>query len=225
MQRLCRMNGAYAGTSFAVKCMAKEQPFRVLLGALSLGICVFGYSLRVLERPASAFSSQDLSVYSNSFWCIIATMTTVGYGDYYPSSSFGRLLVFVACIYGVTVVSLMVVSSSNFAETDRSENRTLLVIKRLEFKEGLRTTAAGVIGAAVRYWQMKRRGGCTARALGIQLGRIRRGVNEFQRLKLYRRNLYSFDSFEDRVEQQLALITRNQGLLLDKINALQHAID
>jgi len=43
-------------------------------------------------------------------WVIIITMTTVGYGDGYPSTHLGRLIAAVACLIGMLFVSLVVVA-------------------------------------------------------------------------------------------------------------------
>ena len=43
-------------------------------------------------------------------------MTTVGYGDMYPVTIFGRAFGFIVCMWGVLVISLMVVTLSNMLE-------------------------------------------------------------------------------------------------------------
>jgi hypothetical protein len=40
-------------------------------------------------------------------------MTTVGYGDYFPKTILGRCTIFVTSIWGVFIVSLMVVALTN----------------------------------------------------------------------------------------------------------------
>ena len=40
---------------------------------------------------------------------LIITMTTVGYGDFYPSTIPGRGLAIIACVIGITLVSILVV--------------------------------------------------------------------------------------------------------------------
>lgn len=44
----------------------------------------------------------------NSWWCMILTMTTVGYGDIFPITPMGRVFTIVACIIGVFVISLII---------------------------------------------------------------------------------------------------------------------
>ena len=64
----------------------------------------------------------DFGYYWNCIWCIIITMTTVGYGnifyvkftgDYFPASLPGRVIMFITSIWGVFIVSMMVVALTN----------------------------------------------------------------------------------------------------------------
>jgi len=62
------------------------------------GVLAFGFCLRIFERPLSIYSGMDFSEYENAFWCVIVTMTTVGFGDLYPVTIPGRFVGFVACL-------------------------------------------------------------------------------------------------------------------------------
>ena len=66
------------------------------------------------------------------------TMTTVGYGDLFPITPLGRLIGFLACIFGVMVVSLSVVTLSTSLELTASEAKTLVLMNRLDYKEELK---------------------------------------------------------------------------------------
>ena len=90
-------------------------------------------------------------------WCVVITMTTVGYGDYFPVTALGRMIGFLACMYGVVVVSLMVVTLSNLLDLDSSEEKSYSILKRLAFKTELQEAAANVITSAVRYMVLSRK--------------------------------------------------------------------
>ena len=55
----------------------------------------------------------DFGYYWNCFWCIIITMTTIGYGDYFPRTILGRSIIVLASISGVFMVSILVVALTN----------------------------------------------------------------------------------------------------------------
>lgn len=99
----------------------QEIPFKLLAFLMLSGLFVFGFCLRIFERPLSAETGKDFSDYENVFWCLIVTMTTVGYGDYFPITAPGRLVGFIACLWGALVVSLMVVALTNLFIMDIGE--------------------------------------------------------------------------------------------------------
>lgn len=103
----CRIFG---GREFAIKCELKERPFTILLVAILVSIFVFGYALRSAELPYIYISGKDWTYLWNGMWCIIITMTTVGYGDYFPMTYYGRSIGVIASFFGTLLVSLMIVS-------------------------------------------------------------------------------------------------------------------
>ena len=62
----------------------------------------------------------------NSIWCTIITMTTIGYGDFFPRTSIGRSIIVVLTIWGAFVVSLMVVVLNNALESKINLFRSLV---------------------------------------------------------------------------------------------------
>ena len=54
---------------------------------------------------------------TTAWWMMIVTMTTVGYGDYYPITLAGRILAGCAMMGGLIVVSMpLAIVGNNFAE-------------------------------------------------------------------------------------------------------------
>lgn len=64
-------------------------------------------------------------------WLIIITMTTVGFGEGYPSTHLGRFIGVIACIIGMLLVSLMVVSLTLSSEMTPEESKVELNFNRL----------------------------------------------------------------------------------------------
>ena len=76
-------------------------------------------------RPYEYVSGLNWDYVWNGLWCVIATMTTVGYGDYYPRTYLGRGVVILAAVMGALFVSLMVVAMSNSSMFDHAESRVI----------------------------------------------------------------------------------------------------
>jgi potassium intermediate/small conductance calcium-activated channel subfamily N protein 2 len=113
-------------------------------------ILIFSLSLRIAERDIQAIyntlnqvsegasqkdGTNDISDFSNALWLTIITMTTVGYGDYFPRTTFGRVIDVILVVWGTFIVSLMVVVLTNTLNMDPSEKRALIVLNRLEAKK------------------------------------------------------------------------------------------
>ena len=91
--------------------------------AILVSLLIGGFCLRVFEYPLSDRSGQEWG-YSNSLWNVIVTMTTVGYGDFFPKTTMGRLVGIIICFWGVVVVSVFVVTLTNMLAFDPSEDKT-----------------------------------------------------------------------------------------------------
>ena len=63
-------------------------------------------SLQIFEREVD----ENFKNLTTSMWNVIITLTTVGYGDYYPVTNLGRLIGIITAFWGVFFVSLFVVA-------------------------------------------------------------------------------------------------------------------
>ncbi len=67
----------------------------------------------VFESPLNEISGQDFSQLSNCMWNVIITLSSVGYGDIYPKTFFGRWIGILICFWGVFIISFFVVTITN----------------------------------------------------------------------------------------------------------------
>jgi succinate-acetate transporter protein len=100
--------------------------------------------------PLSIPSKQDFYNYGNSVWLVIITICTVGYGEIYPKSAFGRTVAIVACFWGVFVVSLFVVTLNNILIFTQAEENAFNLLRRLELREKIKDRAQLTVSAALR---------------------------------------------------------------------------
>ena len=224
-QRVCQMNGAEASSWFAVRCLMKTRPFSMLGLSLLSGMLIGGFSLRIFERPMLPYTGQDFSEYGNTMWLILVTMTTVGYGDYYPVTLPGRMFGIVMCLWGVLIISMFVVALTTLLNLESAEEKSLLILQRLGFKEDMKTQAAFVLTSALRYRWLVRHHPDKMRLQRIQLGKFRRYANEFQLLRNQQRNLYDFDSQEDRIEGKISDLLEETEVLKREMQRIQTLAD
>jgi succinate-acetate transporter protein len=106
---------------FAIKALIKTRPFTVQGVALMISLFQMGFCIRIFERPLSEASGQDFNLFSNTFWNVLVTMTTVGYGDYYAKTLVGRIMGLFIAFWGVFIVSLFTVTLANLFDFDQGE--------------------------------------------------------------------------------------------------------
>ena len=133
-QRVCAIHGCDADAIFALKGILQQNPFPVLLSALGVSIVVLGYMLRLFESPLSEASGQDFTSMNNCMWNMVITLTSAGYGELYPKTFFGRIIGVTICLWGVLIISLMVVAVTQTLEFDYNEERSYNLLIRLEYK-------------------------------------------------------------------------------------------
>lgn len=147
------MYGEVSDDIFALKCLMKETPFTFVSIATGISILYFGQALAlcegfsidsifskfllILERPLARPYFDESGHYvrmvpnnvhnmENSMWVVILTMTTVGYGDFYPRTTPGRIVSFFVCVWGVYVVSFTVLALTRILEPSKLEHKVLL---------------------------------------------------------------------------------------------------
>lgn len=145
--RVCRINGFLPDSKFAIKAYLKYKSVLVLTLSLGLSIFLFGFALRTFERPfTSETRTQNFNNIWNSFWCVVVSMTTIGYGDIYPITFMGRIVIIISCIWGIFVLSLFVVSLNNITQLSKEESRAYEDITRADkIKSTLHKDAAKII--------------------------------------------------------------------------------
>lgn len=93
---------------------------------------------------------------ANSLWLIIITMTTVGFGEGYPNTHLGRLVGVIACIIGMLLISLMVVSMTIASEFTPSEAKAFNIIKKIQANDQAKEKAANVLKTLFRLYKIRK---------------------------------------------------------------------
>ena len=140
-QRVCLMNGFEVDSGFGLKAMMNAEPVNMMVIACLLTILFFGLIVREFEKkmlyPGRTYN-YDYMI--NSYWCIVLTMTTVGYGEVFPVTLFGRQFTILASIIGNTVMSQVIVTLTNLIELSSEETEAFNTLcagldVRLKFKD------------------------------------------------------------------------------------------
>lgn len=137
--RLCKYNRIEHNMLYCIKCILQEHPLRAITSVFLVQELVLGYCLRVSEgfltRDNPNLTDARFNSYINCFWCIFITMTTVGYGDYFPKTVPGRIVTFKAAFSGVIISSLLIVSLSAYLTMQAHELKSHLTLLRIRNQE------------------------------------------------------------------------------------------
>lgn len=66
--------------------------------------------------------------YLTAIWSVIITMTTVGYGDVFTVSPFGRLISIINALWGAFVISLLVSSIGRIFDLNDYQKKAIASI-------------------------------------------------------------------------------------------------
>jgi hypothetical protein len=172
------MFGGKCNTLFITKCLLKQKPFTYVFGTMLLSIGVFGWMLMIAEAPLDRILNDGPShSFQNACWVAICTMTTVGYGDVYPRTELGRLTAFGCALFGVVIVSLLVVTFNQILTMDSPESQSYTVLKRLHIKDLIKNSAIRLLVT------INRKGGTDIDSQFKRFSKIKTNIDQFRSLR------------------------------------------
>ena len=63
-----------------------------------------------------------------AIWCVVITMTTVGYGDIFAISPFGRIISIINALWGAFIISMLVASIGKIFELSDNQKKAITEI-------------------------------------------------------------------------------------------------
>ena len=80
------------------------------------------YMMRILERPLSKLSGNEMGMDSffGGVYLVTMTVTTVGYGDVSPKTVSGKALAMLLGIWGSFLISMMVLTATSTFELTKN---------------------------------------------------------------------------------------------------------
>lgn len=102
----------------------------------------------MFEGPISDSSGQDFNNMNNCMWNVVITLSSVGYGELYPKTFFGRIVGIMICFWGIFIVSFFVVTVNSVLEFSDSEDKSYNLLMRLYHKQQLKKNAVDVLSSA-----------------------------------------------------------------------------
>lgn len=133
---ICDSYAANANISYALRALLREKPIQLILIFFSVSTIVLSLALRIYEKNFMSLSGEQNYAYLwNSMWLILLTMTTVGFGDFYPNTHIGRFIITIAANWGIFIVSLMILALTNTLQLTSAQARSHTFMKKLQLKQ------------------------------------------------------------------------------------------
>jgi hypothetical protein len=96
-QRLAALQGIEANSIFATKVLLKNSPITVLIFIAVIFLFILSLLLRAFEFFDVSDKENDFRYLWNSLWLNFITMSTVGYGEYTPTTNAGKIFCIISC--------------------------------------------------------------------------------------------------------------------------------
>ncbi len=104
--RIARVMRTLKGNDFR-KMLTYQLAQNTLLFTLIIAlILIFTIALLVLKAEQSN-PHANITTYTNAVWWAFVTITTVGYGDYYPVTNLGRILALILMFSGLGIIGVL----------------------------------------------------------------------------------------------------------------------
>ena len=155
---ICEEYACKANGGFAFKAFQKENPFIVLFSIFLLSCVCFGYAMQNFEilywehHSIESPNYQSWEYIWNSFWFVFVTMTTVGYGDFFPKTQVGRVITIFCSLVGCYFVSSMMVFMTNKTAKNEKEEKSFKLIIRLQYRKIVRDYQSKLIFHAIEFF-------------------------------------------------------------------------
>ena len=116
----------------------------------------------------------EVKTFEDSFWYIIQTITTVGYGDVVPDTQWGRLIGIIAMISAIGITSLLTAATTSSLMDKLREDREKLAKSSISYIKELEKKIDDLESKMVKEENIK--------DLKIDLNNIKSEVNEIKGL-------------------------------------------
>lgn len=93
---------------------------QVIAGAVTLLVTIGALAMLDAERGAKG---ANITTVGDAFWWAIVTITTVGYGDYYPVTFVGRVIATIMMLLGIALLGVVTAGISGWLLTQLAQDQ------------------------------------------------------------------------------------------------------
>lgn len=160
---LARVSQVPLTPSFAFRVRIERAPFTSLLLLSTYGVIALAYAYHLCEREAALARGEpegpfwSPASFPNCVWLVLITFTTVGFGDVFPNTWGGRIVVLATSLFGITITSIITGIMAGHLKLEEYEARFIWLVDKSVRDRELQEWA---VRAVQRRWR--------ARSLALQ---------------------------------------------------------
>ena len=129
LARITRIMRGQAGKDLVIDVLKNRSQYAAFITVLLAGMVLSVASILVLNEESRS-PDANITTGGDALWWAIVTITTVGYGDFYPVTSLGRITGFFVMVAGIGIIgalasilaSLLVAPSTEDAATAAADD-------------------------------------------------------------------------------------------------------
>jgi voltage-gated potassium channel Kch len=131
-----------------LKKIISDDPVTVLFAAFIATLSIFAYFVTIFERPGVNRSSYPGSIleykhiYNQAWWYVWTTMTTIGYGDWFPLTPLGRVSAVLSSLCGLVLTAILISAIMNVFAPDSAEQTLLRGLNKMNRRKERKEHAA-----------------------------------------------------------------------------------
>ena len=138
-------------------------------------------------------------------------MATIGYGDFYPGTLFGRIVAVLCAMWGAFAFSMIVLSLESSLQLNRNQSKAFHSIVRSR-------AAAKVIAASLYYNLMKKRHGRESFQAKTQQKKMNKRLHKFLNTIKQFTTAFSTDKNEDKNKERFKKLNNHIKRIEDKLD-------
>lgn len=140
------LNKTLLDDSFLLK-STMTTSLSAVIAMFAMQIVLYSYMLMMFER---ATAEGPLQNFTNAVWLIIVTMTTVGYGDIFPTTRLGRLVAVSASFSALIMIAICINIVQSSLEMSRADRKVVEKKERRGLIRDTRVSAGKLILSSLR---------------------------------------------------------------------------
>ena len=125
LTRITRVLGGQAGKDLVLDVLRNRSQYATFITILLAGMVLSTASILILHQESRS-PGANITTGGDALWWGIVTITTVGYGDFYPVTTLGRITAVFVMFAGIGIIGALasILASVLVAPTDCGRDRT-----------------------------------------------------------------------------------------------------